>query len=180
MRLLSYERSQAKLRISKMRSSRNRETLSLSGFSGSGLSSNFPLLRNVSQAFSFSLPLIKFRSSRSNMQAAAPFLGCVCNGRPMQTNFNAVDGKHLVLQIDQPSSVSELCLVMLRSDIPADHGFAVYWAPPPFQSYQCELSSSAASLRFCSCCCDSNVFAIAAPVSLYARHSQRSPFMFSC
>lgn len=84
-------------------------------------------------------------------QTMQPTLACVCDGRPLQTNFTPVDDKKLILQIEQPAAVSEFCLCLLRSDIPANHGFGIFWAPPPFQAWQCRSPSFLLLCPFGSC-----------------------------
>lgn len=60
----------------------------------------------------------------------------VINGRPLDTNFQAVDTKKMITTIVQPSTVTEFTIALLQPTIPQDHSVAVYYSIPPNDEWE--------------------------------------------
>lgn len=61
-----------------------------------------------------------------------PLFALLIPGRTLETNFQVLDAKKMMIQVPQPSTITELSVCMLQPSIPPDHGIAVYYALPPF------------------------------------------------
>lgn len=69
--------------------------------------------------------------------SSQPLFGVVIPGRPLITEFQLVDSMKAVAQIEQPRFVNEITFFLLPSTpIPPGFGAILYYAVPPFQSWE--------------------------------------------
>jgi hypothetical protein len=71
------------------------------------------------------------------MAAVQPLFGIVIPGRPLITEFQAVDSTKAVTVIDNPSFVTEITFFLLpTTPIPPGYGAILYYSIPPFQNWE--------------------------------------------
>ena len=65
----------------------------------------------------------------------APF-GLVIPGRPLITSFQLIDATKAIIQVDDPSSITEVTFFSLpNSQIPPGYGAILYYSVAPFQNW---------------------------------------------
>jgi hypothetical protein len=67
-------------------------------------------------------------------------LGMVVPGRPIVTEFIAIESSRMVVDVPAPASVASLSFFFLPgalgSSVGEDKGISIHWAAPPFDSFQ--------------------------------------------
>ena len=67
----------------------------------------------------------------------SPLFGVVIPGRPPIFDFQPVDSRKAITIVDHPTVVSEITFFLLPSSpIPPGFGAILYYATPPFQSWE--------------------------------------------
>ena len=67
---------------------------------------------------------------------ATPLFGVIVPGRPLITEFEAIDSMKAVTVIQSPSTVPEITFFLLPTTvIPPGYGAILYYAVPPFTNW---------------------------------------------
>eukprot|EP01035_Chromulina_nebulosa_P021196 gene21196-27458_t len=71
------------------------------------------------------------------MSSIPPYFGVVIPGRPVITDFQAIDNTKAITMIQQPSTVPEITMFLLpTAPIPNGFGAILYYSLPPFQAWE--------------------------------------------
>lgn len=73
------------------------------------------------------------------MEAIPPLFGVVIPGRPVITEFQALDSTKAVTIIQNPSTVSDLTFFLLpaaAAAIPSSCGAILYYSTPPYNTWE--------------------------------------------